>query len=116
MGKSKPEPGIAILRGEIEDYDKREATAADAVLIVEVSESTLEFDRAGRLSMYARGGIPIYWVLNLVDRRLEIYREPSEGTYGVIEIFGPDDKVPLLIDNREQGHISPLAFGFCALW
>lgn len=71
---SQPEPDIAVVRGTIRDYAKAHPTTA--VLVVEVSESTLAFDRGEKASLYASAGIPDYWVLNLVDRCLEVHRDP----------------------------------------
>ena len=70
---SQPEPDLAVVRGTIRDYTSLPTTA---VLVVEVSESTLAFDRGAKASLYANAGIPEYWVLNLVDRRLEVSRDP----------------------------------------
>jgi Uma2 family endonuclease len=71
---SQPEPDIAVVRGSIRDYAKAHPTTA--VLVVEVSESTLAFDRGEKASLYASAGVPEYWVLNLVDRCLDVHRDP----------------------------------------
>jgi len=73
---SEPEPDVAVVPGGIADY--RDAHPQSAMLVIEVSDSTLEFDRDRKGSLYARAGIPEYWIVNLLDRRLEIYREPRE--------------------------------------
>jgi Uma2 family endonuclease len=76
---SEPEPDVAVVRGTERDY----ATAhpSTALLVVEVSDSTLEHDRERKGSIYARTGIPEYWILNLIDRRLEVYRDPDGSEY-----------------------------------
>ena len=71
---SQPEPDIAVVRGSIRDYAK--AHPSSALLVVEVAESSLAYDRSTKASLYASAGIPDYWVLNLVDRRLEVFRDP----------------------------------------
>jgi Uma2 family endonuclease len=71
---SQPEPDIAVVRGTARDYAR--AHPATAELVVEVSESTLAFDRGEKASLYASASIPEYWVLNLVDRCLEVHRDP----------------------------------------
>lgn len=71
---SQPEPDVAVVRGTIRDYAK--AHPNSALLVVEVSESSLAYDRGIKASLYASAGIPEYWVVNLVDRRLEISRDP----------------------------------------
>ncbi|ERN41930.1 uncharacterized protein conserved in cyanobacteria [Rubidibacter lacunae KORDI 51-2] len=92
--RSEPEPDAALIAGAASDYNDHPATAA---LIVEVSESTLAFDRAQKGSLYARHGIPEYWIVNLSDRQLEIYRTPipdpaasSGWQYGDRQILAPD--------------------------
>src|SRR5213596_3176577 len=72
---SEPEPDIAIVPGSPEDYSR--AHPSRPVLTVEVSESSLAIDRHHKGSLYARAGLPDYWILNLVDRVLEVYREPA---------------------------------------
>jgi Uma2 family endonuclease len=71
---SEPEPDIAVVGGTARDYTK--AHPKDAVLIVEVSESSLDYDRTEKASLYAAAEIPDYLVLNLIGRRLEVRRDP----------------------------------------
>jgi Uma2 family endonuclease len=71
---SQPEPDIAVVRGTIRDYAKAHPTTA--ALVVEVSDSTLAYDRGEKASLYASARVPEYWVLNLVDRCLEVHRDP----------------------------------------
>jgi len=75
---SQPEPDIAVVRGNVRDYASAHPTTA--LLIVEVSESSLRFDRGEKASLYASAGIPEYWIVNLLDRRLEVYRDPVPMT------------------------------------
>jgi Uma2 family endonuclease len=72
--ESEPEPDVAVVPGDPEDY--RTSHPTRAALVVEVSESSLAFDRGRKGSVYARAGILDYWIVNLVDRVLEVYREP----------------------------------------
>jgi len=72
---SEPEPDVAVVPGAIDDY--REAHPSRAALLVEVAESSLVLDREHKGSLYARTGIADYWILNLVDRVLEVFREPA---------------------------------------
>jgi Uma2 family endonuclease len=71
---SEPEPDAAVVAGDPRDY--RDAHPTRPVLIVEVAESRLALVRRQKASLYARAGIADYWVVNLVDRVLEVYREP----------------------------------------
>ena len=96
--RSEPEPDISVVPGAARDY--RAAHPARPVLVVEVSESRLRFDRSEKAAIYARAGIADYWIVNLVDRVLEIHREPARPTarhgawgYRSIHRFGPDSVV-----------------------
>jgi Uma2 family endonuclease len=95
---SEPEPDVAVVRGRFEDYFQ--AHPARPVLTVEVSDSRLGFDRRHKGSLYARAGLADYWVVNLVERVLEVYREPvpdAEAPFGWRyarrEVLGPTDAV-----------------------
>src|SRR5215470_2892738 len=81
--ESEPEPDVAVVRGTMEDY--RSEHPSRPVLTVEVAESSLGSDRERKGSLYARAGLADYWVVNLIDRVLEVYREPaadSSAPYG----------------------------------
>ena len=71
---SEPEPDLAVVPGAPRDYVAEHPRTA--LLVVEIADSTLERDRAYKSPIYARAGIPEYWIVNLVERRLEIYRDP----------------------------------------
>jgi Uma2 family endonuclease len=71
---SEPEPDVAVVAGELDDY--RAAHPSRAALAVEVAESSLELDRQRKGSLYASAGLADYWIVNLVDRILEVYRQP----------------------------------------
>jgi Uma2 family endonuclease len=72
---SEPEPDVALVRGDLRDYRDNHPTTA--LVVVEVAESSLEYDRSEKASLYARAGIPEYWVENLIDDQLEVYRDPA---------------------------------------
>jgi Uma2 family endonuclease len=71
---SEPEPDVAVVPGSLDDYGR--AHPSHPVLAVEVAEWSLDLDRRRKGSLYARAGLQDYWVLNLTDRILEVYREP----------------------------------------
>jgi Uma2 family endonuclease len=73
-GASEPEPDLAVVSGGPRDYTDHPKTA---LLIVEVSDTTLRYDRVRKGPLYARAGIDDYWIVNLVDRQLEVYRDPQ---------------------------------------
>ena len=72
---SEPEPDLAVVHGIWSDYEAGHPRSP--ALIVEVAESSLEFDRREKGSLYARGGVRDYWIVNLVERALEVYRDPE---------------------------------------
>ena len=71
---SKPLPDLAVVVGSDDDYEEEHPTTA--VLIVEIAETSLRLDRTYKVGLYARAGIPHYWILNLTERLLEVYRQP----------------------------------------
>src|SRR5437762_6277686 len=73
--ESEPEPDVAVVPGGPDDY--RSAHPSQPVLTVEVAESSLQSDRERKGSLYARAGLPDYWIVNLENRVLEVYREPA---------------------------------------
>jgi Uma2 family endonuclease len=73
--ESEPEPDLVVVPGRPTDY--RHAHPEHPALAIEVAHSSLHFDRRDKGSLYARAGIEDYWIVNLVDRVLEIYRDPS---------------------------------------
>jgi Uma2 family endonuclease len=88
---SEPEPDIAIVLGEPRDYLIAHPTTA--VLVVEIADSSLLHDRKRKTRLYARVGIPEYWINNLVKGCLEVYREPEEGSYKSHRILREGDSV-----------------------
>jgi Uma2 family endonuclease len=75
------EPDLALLKLPKTQYKTRTATSSDVLLVVEVSDSTLERDQNLKLNAYARNGVAEYWILNVHTNQLEVYREPSESEY-----------------------------------
>jgi Uma2 family endonuclease len=86
---SEPEPDIAIARLRSDDYVNSHPSPADIILVIEVADSTIKFDRETKAPLYAAAGINEYWIVNLIDDRLEIYRQPEGNIYTSIEIITP---------------------------
>lgn len=78
---SMPQPDVAILKPRSDFYRSRRAAASDVLLIIEVSESTLGFDRDVKVPLYARHGIPEAWIVDLQHDRLHFYRSLIDGEY-----------------------------------
>lgn len=104
--ESEPEPDLAVVPGRPGDY--RDAHPTQPALAIEVADSSLAFDRIRKGSLYARAGVPDYWILNLVERVLEVYRDPVPDPsaphgwrYRWITTLAPSDVVtPLAVPSR----------------
>jgi Uma2 family endonuclease len=88
---SEPEPNLAVVSGSWRDY--RDAHPSSAVLIVEIADTSLEYDRNRKGPLYAGSGIPEYWIVNLTDRCVEVYRDPSAGAYRFSKRFAPGETI-----------------------
>jgi Uma2 family endonuclease len=102
----EPEPDLAIARGTLRDYEKRHPRPADIGLLIEVADITLERDRGERQIIYARGGVPVYWIVNLVDKQLEIHTGPAEAGYRERRVLTAAEEVTLALDGQELGRFS----------
>jgi Uma2 family endonuclease len=107
---SKPEPDLAVVRGEVEDYDGRDVQAVDVALVVELAAALrvpgLPADRTDRARMYAAGGIPVYGIVNLVDGQVEILSEPGRDGYQLHQVFGRGQDVPVVVAGIEAGWVA----------
>ena len=99
LADSEPEPDLAVLKLPIDQYEERKPRAEDVLLIVEVSDSTLTYDRSEKLSLYAEAGIPEVWIRNLQDDVLEVYREPMQGRYGFHSTLLPGEEATPLFSK-----------------
>ncbi|MCC3468825.1 MAG: Uma2 family endonuclease, partial [Microcoleus sp. PH2017_06_SFM_O_A] len=79
---TEPEPDVVIARSRSDNYVSSHPLAADILLVIEVSDSTLKYDRITKLSLYAESGIADYWIFNLVDIQLEMHSEPYQKQRG----------------------------------
>jgi Uma2 family endonuclease len=100
---SVPEPDVCVVRGDILDFEDRHPAGDDVALVVEVADSTLAGDRLKR-RVYSRAGIPTYWIVNLVDSRLEVFTDPrdtgSAADYSNEVILTRTDVVTLPLPNH----------------
>ena len=100
---NEPEPDVLLLRRRDDFYESQSAGPADVLLIIEVSHSSLSFDRSVKLPLYARFGIPEVWIANIPSRVIEVYTDPLGGEYTTRRTFRPGQTV------------SPIAFPDAAL-
>lgn len=78
---NEPQPDIALLRYRDDFYRSAHPSSKDVLLIVEVADTSLRYDREIKLPLYAKHGIPEVWIVDLENHRLEIYRQPAADTY-----------------------------------
>ena len=88
---SEPEPDIVWAKPQ--DYTARHPAAEDVLLLIEVAESSLEFDLGEKAVLYATAGIAEYWVVDLVERKLVVHRDSRNGVFNTIESFGRESTV-----------------------
>jgi Uma2 family endonuclease len=101
---SEPEPDLVVVRGHARDFSR--AHPSSVALIVEVSETSLAFDRGDKAGLYARAGIADCWIVNLIDGVVEIHREPRAAPaaygwhYGSVRLARPGESItPLALPN-----------------
>jgi Uma2 family endonuclease len=81
--RDEPEPDVAVVAGTADDYQTHHPASAD--LVVEVSETSLRYDRLEKAALYARAGIPVYWILDLLSDVVLVHRDPVAGQYGQVD-------------------------------
>jgi Uma2 family endonuclease len=105
---SEPEPDEAVVRGSIRDYargKRGKPGPADIGLVVEVSDSSLVDDHA-MVGIYGPAGVPVYWIVNLVDRQVEVYSGPHARGYATRKDYRSGDYVPVVLDGTIVGQIA----------
>jgi Uma2 family endonuclease len=102
-----PEPDEAVVRGSIRDYGRGKRGkpgAQDVALVVEVAQSSLAQDRA-MVCVYGKAGITLYWIVNLVDRQVEVYSDPQPDGYATRNDYRSGQAVPVVLDGVVIGSI-----------
>jgi Uma2 family endonuclease len=107
---SEPEPDVAVLAPRTDFYRSAIPRAGDVFLLIEVSDTSLEFDRDVKLPLYARNGIAEYWIADIEANEIEICRAPLGDTYASRARVGVDRSVDIA---RLPGSLIPVAAVFC---
>jgi len=106
LGESaEPEPDVSLVRGAPDDYASAHPQPSDIGLLVEVSDTTLKKDRR-RKKTYEPAGIPVYWIVNLAERQVEVYSDPCPEGYASREIYRSGQRVPVVLDGIVVGLIA----------
>ncbi|MET0623255.1 MAG: Uma2 family endonuclease [Pyrinomonadaceae bacterium] len=90
---SEPQPDISILKRRDDFYRHAHPGPGDVLLVIEVSDTTLEYDRKVKVPLYARAGVPEVWVVNLSDERIEAHAAPSGGDYQSVNVYARGEEV-----------------------
>lgn len=118
LTESRPEPDVALARGDRRAFANRHPEPADFGLVVEVSDSSLARDEKDKTRIYARDAIPVYWVVNLVDRRVEVFTDPTgpdpapgspggdEPHYQSRQDYPAGTAVPVVLDGVTVGTVA----------
>jgi Uma2 family endonuclease len=108
LASSEPEPDLSIVRGAPQDYFEHHPSPSELALVVEVADSSLAFDRGPKAKLYAAAGIPEYWIVNLIDRQVEVFGEPatdSNPLCGYQRRSVVKDEVAFTLEGRQLGNI-----------
>ena len=106
---SEPEPDVVLAVGSHADYKTRQPNPSECVVVAEVADSSLRFDQTTKLELYAGAKVAVYWIVNLMDRRVEVYTQPRGGkspTYKQRTDYGPDDAVPVVVAGKTVGTVA----------
>lgn len=96
VGESELYPDLALLKPRPDFYEKRLPEGRDALLVVEVANTTLDYDLKVKLPLYAAGGVPEVWVVDLTGRRVLVHRNPEGRAYREAEALGPGETLNVL--------------------
>jgi hypothetical protein len=106
---SEPEPDIAVVKGDVRAFVTRHPGPTDIGLLIESAEPSLQTDRVDKGRIYARAAISVYWIINLVDRQVEVYSDPdpraNPPAYRRRETYLPGHSVPVVLQGQPIGQI-----------
>lgn len=110
LAESEPEPDIAVVPGPRARYRAAHLTPTECRLVIEVSASSLAIDRNDKTRIYARASIPVYWVVNVPEKLVEVYTQPTgtgdAAAYAHRQDYAPGSAVPVVLDGAQVGTVS----------
>ncbi|MGC9505485.1 Uma2 family endonuclease [Baaleninema sp.] len=107
---SEPQPDIVLLPPREDFYIETGVLASDVYLVVEVSDTTLEFDVTEKLPRYALAEIPEVWIVDTNANRIEVYRNPIDGKYQSSQILNRGDRLSILAFSNREIELNTLLF------
>ncbi len=111
MQTSEPEPDLVVIRGQIRDFEDRHPAGTDVGLVIEVADTSLQMDREQKLPIYAQAGIVEFWIVNLNNNTIEVFRDPQLGSesnkagYQSPKIFSASDKIAVSLGDQSIGEL-----------
>lgn len=103
LANSEPEPDVALARGKRGAFAQRHPNGTECGLVIEVSDSSLRLDRGVKARTYAADGIPVYWIVNVEDRQIEVYTNPQPAAnppeYATRTDYPHGGTVPVVLDG-----------------
>ena len=106
---SEPEPDLSVVEGPIRKHIESHPGPEEIALVIEAADSSLDHDRIAKGRVYARARIPHFWIVKLVDSKIEVYSDPAteegEPSYRRCEEYSASDSVPLIIAGKEIARI-----------
>ena len=109
LATSEPEPDGAVTRGPEGRYNDVHPGPRDVLLVVEVSDTSLEFDQGDKLLLYAAARLPVYWIVNIPNQRVEVYTSPRRGrrpSYQNRTDYDRGSQVPVVLNGKTVGEIA----------
>lgn len=103
---SEPEPDRCVVRGAVRDYEGRHPGPDDVTLLAEFADSSLADDRRMGAEIYGPAGIPVYWIVNLIHRQVEVYTDPGPEGYRSRAVVAEGESVDVVIDGQLLGRIA----------
>ncbi|GIK55226.1 MAG: Uma2 family endonuclease [Chloroflexi bacterium] len=108
--ESEPEPDVIVVKGRKRDFVQRHPGPEDVALVIEVADSTLAQDQNWKKRIYGRAGIAVYWIVNLTERQIEVYTQPSgltaQPTYHHMVTYRETDEIPVVLGGVQIGALS----------
>ena len=108
-----PEPDAVIVPGPKTKYRRRKPRPKDIAIAIEVSDSSLRYDRTTKYAIYARDLVPVYWIVNIPDEVIEVYALPKAGrspSYSKKVVYAPGSQVPVMLNAKRVGEVNVDSF------
>ncbi len=106
LADSEPEPDLMVVRGDGHEYLNRHPGGNEIGLVVEVADSSLRRDRGIKKRIYARAGIPVYWLIDLTSHKIEVYTGPQGSDYTLRQVLDPSQELLFSLDGQVIGKVA----------